>query len=183
MIVGHLGIAGAAHAVRRDSSLIWLLGAALVPDIVDALFVVAGSCNPHGLYSHTVPAAALIAIVTGAVAYAATGRRVTGVLAAALVLAHLPLDYVTGHKLFWPGGEFAGLRLYEYPTADFAVESLLALGGWWVVRRRTRTPRWATGWLALAALLVLQGTLDVLGARTNGVKPTACALAGPVASN
>jgi len=183
VIAGHLGIAGAAHSTRRDSSLFWLLGASMAPDVVDALFVVAGSCNPHGLYSHTVPAAALIAIVTGAVAYAATGRRVTGVLAAALVLAHLPLDYVTGHKLFWPGGEFAGLRLYEYPTADFAVESLLALGGWWVVRRRTRTPRWATGWLALAALLVLQGTLDVLGARTNGVKPTACALAGPVASN
>jgi len=61
VIVGHLGVAGAAYSVRRDSSLIWLLGASLAPDVVDALFVVAGSCNPHGLYSHTVPAAALIA--------------------------------------------------------------------------------------------------------------------------
>ena len=76
MIAGHLGIAGAAYSGRRDSSLIWLLGASLAPDVVDALFVVAGSCNPYGLYSHTLPAAALIAVVTGAVAYAATGRRV-----------------------------------------------------------------------------------------------------------
>jgi len=183
VIVGHLGVAGAAYSVRRDSSLFWLLGASLAPDLVDALFVVAGSCNPHGLYSHTVPAAALIAVVTGAVAYAVTGRRVTGVLAAALVMAHLPLDYVTGQKLFWPGGEFAGLRLYHYPAADFAVESLLAAGGWWVVRSRTRTPRWATGWLALAALLVLQGTLDVLGARNDGVKPSACARAEPAVTS
>ncbi len=65
MIAGHLGIAGVAHAVRRDSSLVWLLGASLAPDVVDAMFVVAGSCNPHGLYSHTLPAAALIAAVTG----------------------------------------------------------------------------------------------------------------------
>ena len=163
MIAGHLGIAGVAHAIRRDSSLVWLLGASLAPDAVDAMFVVAGSCNPHGLYSHTLPAAALIAAVLGAVAYAATGRRATGLLAAALVLTHLPLDYVTGRKLFWPGGELAGLRLYDYPAADFAVEALLAAGGWWLVRSRSWAPRWAIGWVALAAMLVLQGTLDVFG--------------------
>ena len=78
MITGHLGIAGAAHAGRRDSSLLWLLGAAMAPDIVDALFVVARSCNPYGLYSHTLPAAALLAVVVGAVAYFVTGQRATG---------------------------------------------------------------------------------------------------------
>ena len=183
MIAGHLGLAGAAHAVRRDSSLVWLLGASMAPDVVDALFVVAGSCNPHGLYSHTVLAAALIAVVTGAAAYAATGRRITGVLAVGLVLAHLPLDYVTGRKLFWPGGELAGLQLYNYPFADFVVESLLVAGGWWLLRSRGGTPRWATGGLALAAVLVLQGTLDVLGARNDGVKPSACARAEPAVTS
>ena len=76
MIAGHLGIAGAAYAARRDSSLPWLLVAAMAPDGVDALYVVAGICNPHGLYSHTLPAAVLIAALTGAVAYFATDRRV-----------------------------------------------------------------------------------------------------------
>jgi hypothetical protein len=182
VIVGHLGIAGAAYSGRRGSSLPWLLGAAMAPDIVDALFVVARSCNPYGLYSHTVPAAVLIAAVTGAIAYLATGQRVTGLLAALLVLAHLPPDYVTGLKLFWPGGELLGLRLYERPLADFALEALIAAGGWWLVRSREWAPRWATGWLALVVLLLLQGALDVAGARGGGTKPNACASAEPLAT-
>ena len=182
MIAGHLGIAGAVHSTRRDSSLFWLLGASMAPDIVDALFVVAGSCNPYGLYSHTVPAAALIAALTGAIAYFATGQRATGVLAALLVLAHLPPDYVTGRKLFWPGGELYGLRLYEHPVADFALEALIATVGWWLVRRKSWAPRWATGWLALAAVILLQATLDVAGARGGGSKPTACKSAEPLAT-
>src|SRR4051794_9062187 len=86
VITGHLGVAAAANATRRDSTLLWLLGASMAPDVVDALFVVARSCNPHGLYSHTVPAAALIAAVTGAAAYLGTNQRATGLLAALLVL-------------------------------------------------------------------------------------------------
>lgn len=182
MITGHLGIAGAAYSVRRDSSLAWLLGASMAPDVVDALFVVAKICNPSGLYSHTVPAAVLIAAVTGAIAYFATDQRVTGVLAVMLVLAHLPPDYVTGRKLFWPGGELLGLRLYEHPMADFALEGLIALCGWWLVRSRRPAPRWAAGWLALAALLFAQGVLDVAGARRGGTKPTACASVAPLAT-
>jgi hypothetical protein len=180
VIVGHLGIAGAVHAGRRDSSLVWLFGAAMAPDVVDALFVVAGSCNPSGLYSHTLPAAVLIAAVTGAIAYFATGTRATGVLSALLVLAHLPPDYVTGHKLFWPGGELMGLGLYDRPMLDFALEALIATGGWWLVRSRRSAPRWATGWLALATLLVLQGTLDAVGSRRRGVKPSACTRVEPL---
>jgi membrane-bound metal-dependent hydrolase YbcI (DUF457 family) len=182
VIVGHLGIAGAAYSGRRDSSLVWLLVASMAPDIVDGLFVAARSCNPSGLYSHTLPAVALIATVTGAIAYFATDQRATGALAAMLVLAHLPLDYVTGFKLFWPGGELMGLRLYEAPLADFALEALIAVGGWWLVRSRPWAPRWATGWLALAALLLAQGALDVVGARRGGMKPNACASVAPLAS-
>lgn len=175
MIIAHLGLAGAAHAGRRDSSLVWLIGAAMMPDIVDAMFVVAGSCNPHGLYSHTVPAAALIAAVTGGAAFLATGQRATGVMAALLVLSHLPLDYVTGYKLFWPGGEFHGLRLYSRPVLDFVLESALAIAGWRLLRSRSWAPRWATGRRALVALLVLQATMDIVGTRRGGVKPSACA--------
>lgn len=181
MIVGHLGIAGAVYAARRDSSLFWLLGASMAPDAVDALFVMAGRCNPYGLYSHTLPAAVLIAAVTGAVAYFATDTRITGVLSALLVLAHLPPDYVTGYKLFWPGGELMGMGLYDHPVLDFLLEAPLAAGGWWLVRSRRSGPRWATGWLALGTLLVLQGTLDAAGARRRGVKPSACARATPLA--
>ena len=182
MIAGHLGIAGAAYSGRRDSSLPWLLGASMAPDIIDGLFVLARSCNPYGLYSHTLPAVMLIAAVTGAIAYFATDQRVTGLLATMLVLAHLPLDYVTGRKLFWPGGELMGLRLYEHPLADFALEALIVVGGWWLVRSRRWAPRWASGWLALAALLLTQGALDVAGAHGGGTKPNACATVAPLAT-
>lgn len=174
MITGHLGIAGAAHAARRDSSLVWLLVASMAPDLVDALFVAVGSCNPHGLYSHTVPAAALLAVVLGAVSYFVTGRRATGVLVAALVLAHLPPDFLTGHKLFWPGGELIGLGLYEHPVADFVLEALLVLAGWSLLRSRGWAPRWATGRAALVGLLVVQVSVEAVGARKGGVKPSAC---------
>ena len=153
----------------------------MAPDGVDALFVVARICNPHGLYSHTLPAAVLIAAVTGAVAYFATNQRATGALAVLLVLAHLPGDFVTGRKLFWPGGELMGLYLYGEPALDFVLEALLAIGGWWLLRARGRAPRWATGVAALAAVLALQGILDTAGARRGGVKPTACGRATPLA--
>jgi membrane-bound metal-dependent hydrolase YbcI (DUF457 family) len=181
LIAGHLGIAGAVYAARRGSSLPWLLVASMAPDGVDALYVLAGICNPHGLYSHTIPAAALIAALTGAVVYFATDRRATGALAALLVLAHLPADYVTGHKLFWPGGELLGWQLYERPALDFALESTMAVGGWWLVRATGRAPRWATRSAALVAVLLLQGALDTAGARRGGVKPTACGRAEPLA--
>jgi hypothetical protein len=175
VITGHLGIAGAAHATRRDSTLIWLLGASMAPDVVDALFVLARSCNPHGLYSHTIPAASLLAVVTAAVAYAATGRRATGLLAALLVLAHVPLDFITGHKLFWPGDELRGLRLYDWPVLDFLLEGALVSVGWWLLRSRDWAPRWAVRRGALAGLLVFQALTNVAGYVRGGVKPTACA--------
>jgi len=178
VIAGHLGIAGAAHAARRDSSLGWLLVAAMTPDLVDGLFVVARTCNPHGLYSHTLPAAVLTAAVMGAVAYFATDRRSTGALCVLMALSHLPLDYITGRKLFWPGGELLGLSLYENPAADFVLEASMALGGWWLVRRGRDAPRWASAWLALGAMLALQGVMNIAGSR-GGMKPSSCASAKP----
>jgi hypothetical protein len=182
VIAGHLGFAGAVHAARRDSSLGWLLIAVMTPDLVDGLFALGRTCNPHGLYSHTLPAAALIAAVTGAIAYFATDRRATGALCVLMTLSHLPLDYVTGRKLFWPGGELLGLSLYDKPLADFVLEGAMAVGGWWLVRRGPNAPRWASGWLALGALLALQGALDIAGSRSGGMKPTACASAAPLSN-
>jgi hypothetical protein len=178
VITGHLGIAGAAHASRRDSSLPWLLVAAMAPDLVDALFVVARQCNPAGLYSHTLPAAAILAVVVGAVAYFFTDQRATGVLAALLVLAHLPLDFLTGHKLFWPGGELMGLRLYDHPIGDLVVEFVLVFAGWWLMRRRNWAPKWATGRAALIWLFVIQVSVETVGAISGGVKPWSCGGAG-----
>jgi hypothetical protein len=164
------------HAGRRDSSLLWLLGASMAPDVVDGLCYLARACNPNGLYSHTLPAAALLAVVTGVIAYVATKQRATGALCALLVLAHLPPDFITGHKLFWPGGEIMGLRLYDHPIADFALESALVGTGWGLLRRRGGAPRWATGRAALVGALALQIAVEAAGAILGGVKPSRCGI-------
>lgn len=175
MITGHLGVAAAIRGGWRSTSLPWLLAACVAPDLLDVAFAVAGVCNPSGLYSHTVPAALLVGAVIGGAAFLATGSPATGIAAALLVLLHLPPDMITGHKLFWPGGPLIGLRLYDRPWLDFAVELPMALGGWLLLRRSGTAPRWATTGAAAVGLVLIQGAFAL--APLDGLKPTACAAA------
>lgn len=171
MITGHLGVAAAARSGWPRVSLFWLLPAAIAPDLLDVAYSLAGLCSPYGLYSHTIPAVVLTGAVLGGIAFLATGSRTTGLIVAGVVLAHLPLDFVTGRKIFWPGGPLLGLRLYERPLLDFLVEVPLALGGWWSMRRTGAGPRWAALGSAAVALVAVQATFDAL---EQGVKPSGC---------
>jgi hypothetical protein len=112
----------------------------------------------------------LTGAVLGGIAFLATGSRAAGLVTVAVVLAHLPLDLVTGYKIFWPGGPLLGLYLYQRPLLDFVVELPIALGGWWLLRRSGRGPRWATVGAAALGLVVVQATLDAIPK----VKPTGC---------
>jgi len=176
MIVGHLGVALAARGYWRRAPLFWLLAASVAPDAWDSVLAMAGICNPFGLYSHTGPAAAMLAATAGGFVFLLSGGgstgRSAGLVAAALVLVHLPLDYLTGNKLYWPGGELQGLRLYERPVIDFALESSLLLGGWFALRRDPRGPALATSRLALLLGIALQGAA-ALSPRTS-LKMSAC---------
>jgi hypothetical protein len=171
VITGHLGVAAAVRGRWPMLSLFWLLPVAIAPDVLDLAYAITGVCSPYGLYSHTVPAAALTAAVLGGIAYLASGSRVAGLVTAGVVLAHLPLDLVTGRKIFWPGGPMLGLSVYERPLLDFIVEIPIALGGWWLMRRGGRAPRWATVAAAAAALVVCQGVFDLM---PHGLKPSGC---------
>lgn len=171
MIVGHLGVAAALARWRPRVSLLWLLPAAIAPDLLDIAYAAAGICNPYGLYSHTVPAVLLLgACLAGAAVL--VGQRETGALVLLVVLLHLPPDYLTGQKLFWPGGELHGLRLYDHRVIDFLLESAVVLGGWALLRGRPGPPpRWAGAIWAVAGLVALQGAADVLH---GGLKPNVC---------
>ena len=171
MITGHLGVAAAARARWPEVPLLWLLPATIAPDLLDVGYALAGVCSPYGLYSHTLPAAALIAAVLGGAAFLTTGSRAAGALVAAVVLAHLPLDLVTGWKLYWPGGPLLGLHLYQRPLLDFLVETPLLLGGWWLLRRGGRGPRWAAVGATALGLVLLQGAFDLV---ERDLKPTGC---------
>jgi hypothetical protein len=172
VIVGHVGVAAAARSTWRRTSLPWLLVACASPDLLDVAFAITGVCNPYGLYSHTVHSAALQAAVLGGAALLVTGSRATALASALMVFLHLPLDLVTGHKIFWPGGPMLGLHFYERPLLDFLVEAPILIIGWWLLRRSRSGPWWATSTLVLAVLLAGQGALDLLA--RNGVKPSAC---------
>jgi hypothetical protein len=172
VIAGHAGIAGALARARPRVSLPWLLVAAIAPDLLDIAYALAGFCNPYGLYSHTVPAAVLLGAGLAGVAVLA-GRRETAVVVLLAVLLHLPMDYVTGRKLYWPGGEMYGLQLYDRPMLDFLLESAIAAAGWSLLRGRPQLPRWARSAWSLGLMLVVQAGINAAHDLTT--KPNACA--------
>jgi ABC-type sugar transport system permease subunit len=179
VITGHLGVAAAARSFSRDpmGSILFvaLLLAALAPDVVDALYWAIGFCSPYGLYSHTTYAVALEAAIVGGVAFLATGSRGLTLMFVMVVLLHSAADYFTAWKLFVPGGELVGFKLYERPMVDWVLEVPLVIAGWWLLRRGGKSPHWATSVWAMVALVVVQTSLDAyaMGHR-EGLKPNAC---------
>ena len=171
MITGHLGVAAAARGGWKRASLVWLIAGSVAPDALDVGYAIVGVCNRDGSYSHSVPIAALLALLLGAAAFTATKSRATAVLTAAMVLLHLPPDFITGYKVYWPDGPKVGLYLYQRPLADFVVEVVVLTAGWWLLRRSGAGPRWAASRVTLAGLLLLQAGVDAAGV---GVKPNAC---------
>ena len=113
----------------------------------------------------------LLAAVLGGAALLVTGSRTAAVVTAAVVLAHLPLDLVTGYKLYWPGGELRGLELYRRPLLDFLAEVPIVVAGWLLLRCRRAGPRWATAGIAVLGVVLLQGSFDLL---ERGLKPSGC---------
>jgi hypothetical protein len=170
VITGHLGIAAAVRSGWRDTSLLWLLLASIAPDLLDVAYALVGICSPVGLYSHSVPAVVLLGLAVAGAAYIATGSRSTALAAGALVCLHLPADMITGYKYFWPGGSLTGLDLYRRPVLDFMLETPIALGGWWLLRRDCSAPRWAAAAAGAGALVLVQAVFD---ARVI-TKPSAC---------
>lgn len=153
-----------------------LMVAAFAPDLVDASYFVLRICSPYGLYSHSIPAVVLESAVVGALAYLTTGSRSITVLFVLVVLLHAASDYFTGRKLLlMPGGEMVGLQWYDKPLQDFALEALVLVIGWLMLRRAGQAPRLArSAWLLLAAI-ALQGTLDLtIVGSGRSLKPTAC---------
>ena len=174
-------MAAAARSVARarmgSITFLALLGAAFLPDVVDALYWAIDFCSPYGLYSHTTYALVLEAAVAGGVALLATGSRGVAMTFVVVVLLHSPADYFTGQKLFVPGGEMSGLRMYDQPVLDWLLEVPIAVAGWWILRRSGRAPAWVTSVWAVVLLVLMQTTLDALViGQGRGLKPNACSV-------
>ena len=166
----------AARARWPRVPLALLAVASVAPDIVDLALAALHACGRAGLYSHSLPAATALAILVGAAAAFWWRSPTAGWVAAAMVLLHLPADYITGLKIVWPGGPIIGLNLYSHPMADFALEALVALAGWRYLRARVFSTSGLTRGLAVAALVATQAAIDA-ASYAGVVKPNGCAAA------
>jgi membrane-bound metal-dependent hydrolase YbcI (DUF457 family) len=174
LIIGHVGVASCARAIRRDAPIVLLLVATFAPDLLDAGYSVAGICSPFGLYSHSLPVIAILAAVGALVALAVTKDVATALVVAGVVVMHLVLDLVTGEKMLWPQGPIVGLHLYKWPVVEFAVEVPLIVLGWVLLRRSSSGPRWASSRAALIVLLIVQGAMNVSMLLEHGRPATGC---------
>lgn len=163
MYIGHVGAALAAKRARASVGLAALLVATYTPDWVDAGLCLAGVYNPDAVLSHSVPAIALFALVGFAVYALRTGDRTGGFLVGGVVVSHMLLDWITGHKPTWPGGQMIGLGLYAHPVADFIAEgALIVIGALLYGRTLPRRDRaWVDVSIMIGALLALQLGIDV----------------------
>lgn len=148
MFAGHVGVALAATQQRPDIPLAALVAASLAPNVlVFPIF-------------HTVPAVAVMLV-----AATAAGRvlwdRAAGVLLAVLVVSHFATDLITSELLIWPNRETeVGLRIYDVPVIDFALEAAVILIGWSLWRRAIDAPARH----ARTMVLVLLGSQAVFAA-------------------
>lgn len=161
MIAGHLGVALAARSLRHDARLVWLLAAAIAPDLADGVFALVKFCSPNGTYSHSIPASVVLAGMAAGSTLILTRNRGAAAVVGTVVLSHLPLDLITGEKVLWPGGFVHGLYLYRFPIWDFVVELPVVVVGWLLLRRSGDGPRWAMSVATVVALLLLQAAADL----------------------
>jgi hypothetical protein len=173
MLTGHIAVAMGAHGLRRTVPLWLLVLASQAPDWADAVVCSTGLRPPVvGMYSHSIPATALIAAIAGIVALGVTREAAAAALTAAVVLAHTAGDYLTGIKPTWPGGPLVGARLYTQPALDFLLEGMVLIVCF-LLYRRSFTPerRYDRRVYTLPLVLILiQAAADILLALTPSIE-------------
>ena len=161
MVTGHIAVAFAARARWQRAALFALVVATMVPDLADFVLPQGDQCRTScELYTHAFPAVLLLAAAMAGMAWAIWHRRITTLLAGCLVVVHVLCDMLTGFKKFWVGGPDMGLSLYNHEGVDFALETLMMIGAWALLRRTPQAPRWARHPLTLVVLVLLQAAFD-----------------------
>lgn len=161
MFIGHLGFALAGKGLRRSAPLWLLVVATQGCDWVQAVACVAAPAGTSAMWSHSIPAAAVLAAALSLASYLLTGDRGVAALTGAVAVSHVLADYVTGVKPTWPGGPTIGLDVYSHPLGDLTVETAVLVLGW-LLYRRSLPPESRSSRLAWALVMVL-GATQLLG--------------------
>jgi membrane-bound metal-dependent hydrolase YbcI (DUF457 family) len=161
MYVGHVGAALGAKRIAPAVAMGTLVFATYIPDWVDAALCLSGKYHDAQMYSHSIPAAVVLAALAGATQLRRLDIR-AALVVAAVVISHVLLDYITGIKPTWLGGPFIGLEIYRYPILDFAIEAIVIVTGWMFYRRTLPAglPKWNPSSTMLLVLLLMQGGID-----------------------
>jgi hypothetical protein len=169
MFIGHYALGLACKRVEPRLSLVHLLAAPQVLDLVWPILVLAGvehvaiapgntAFTPLAFisypWSHSLVAAVAWGLVYAGIVRVATGASRPALVAGALVVSHWVLDWASHapDMPLWPGSARYGLGLWDSVPLTLAVESVLFAGGTWLYARATR-PRDRTGRLAFAGLV------------------------------
>lgn len=167
MYAGHAALALYTKARRPRLPLLLLVVVAYAPDWIE--WLVEAASPLHGtsaMVSHSIPSVLVGSTVVAVLALLFHAERPDAVALWLLYLSHWAADFLTGLKPTWPGGPMVGLRLYERPLWDFAIEAVV-VGAAWIAYRRSlpATPRRGVAVLIPAGLLLFQvGFLVVMKA-------------------
>jgi membrane-bound metal-dependent hydrolase YbcI (DUF457 family) len=156
MFLGHCAVGFAAKRLDPRSSLGVLMGAALLPDLIWPVLLLAGwervRIEPaggaftrlvfeHYPVSHSLAAVLGWALLLGGL-YGARTRRAAGAAAAGLaVVSHWMLDALAHRPdlALYPGSSrFAGLGLWNWTAVAVSVELAIFAAGVWMYGRGTR---------------------------------------------
>lgn len=178
MIIGHIGVALAAKRRWQRVALGALLVATFAPDLLRLAFAAAGiEWQRANFWSHALPWSALLAIAAALAAWNALHDRTAALLVAVVVLSHIALDYVSGHKPLWRNGPL-GLDYGSFEQLELVIEASLLLAGWYLLKR-AGGPRWATHW-AVPVVLVIVQAVNLAGSISQRPYRSRC-LAYPIA--
>lgn len=172
MYGGHIALGISARRWVPIVPLWLLVAASQLPDWIDVAVCTArpGSISP-ALFSHSLPAVALLAAAAGIIGRFVFGSWYVAKVLALLVISHLIGDFITGSKPTWSGGPRVGLKLYSRPLLDFLFESAVIAWGWWMYRSTFRPVNRDT--LAvrgmLVGLLALQAVADIAFSMAPGI--------------
>lgn len=193
MFIGHHAIGFASKKWAPRSSLLWLMAAPMLLDLLWPILLLAGiehvrirpgitRFTPLDFYdypwSHSLVTSLGIAILVGGIYFAATRYGRGALVIGVGVVSHWILDFLT-HRPdlpLWPDGPKAGLGLWNHPAAAIVIESALFAAGI-LLYRDTTVARDRIGSVVMWAFIVTLALIYIVnagGAPPPNVRILAC---------
>jgi membrane-bound metal-dependent hydrolase YbcI (DUF457 family) len=178
MFIGHNAVGFASKKLAPSTSLLLLMGAPMLLDLLWPIFLLLGiehvriqpgatRLTPLDFYdypwSHSLLMAAVWSIAAGGIYFGFTRYRRGAIVIGVGVISHWLLDFLT-HRAdlpLWPGGPKVGLGMWNLPAAEIATEAVLFAIGVAVYRNVTR-PRDRAGNIAFWAFVILLAIIFAL---------------------